>query len=129
MKKLLTVITALILALSSLMAGAFAAEYDDNDVVLVAITNDGIIVSEPTDISSNGDYTFTLSDLNIDTAAGIPTVYIKDGIRHSTDGISGYFTGAKAPAQFPLIPVLIGIAVAAAVAIVVILLIPTKKKN
>ncbi len=52
MKKLLTVITALILALSSLMAGAFAAEYDDNDVVLVAITNDGIIVSEPTSWAS-----------------------------------------------------------------------------
>ncbi len=96
MKKLFAIITVLMLVLS-LAPTVFADDYNEDEVILVALLSDGVALSDPIAITEGGEYTFTIKGLNVDTAKdGLPTVYIKDGIRHATDQISGYFTGAKA---------------------------------
>ncbi len=97
MKKLFSIITVLVLAMSLCIGIAADEAQSKSEVVLVALLSDSVALSDPVDITENGEYTFTITDLNVDTAKdGLPTVYIKDVIRHTTDQISGYFAGAKA---------------------------------
>ncbi len=97
MRKLIAILVAIMLALS-IVTCIYADEASKSDVILVALLSDGSnVTSDSVSITKSGEYTFTLSDLNLNTASGgLPTVYIKDVIRHTTDQVSGYFKGAKA---------------------------------